>query len=91
MTDTHELTITRIFEAPRKLVFRAGIDPPSSPAGTARAGCTLPGRPSSRPRPGGRWRLTMVNDTDGAEYPTGGVFHEVVEPERLVFTWGDLP
>lgn len=31
----------------------------------------------------------MVNDTDGIEYPNGGVFHEVLEPERLVFTWGD--
>ena len=25
---------------------------------------------------------------DGSEYPTAGVYREVVEPERLVFTWG---
>ena len=25
---------------------------------------------------------------DGAEHPMKGVFREVVEPERLVFTWG---
>jgi len=28
---------------------------------------------------------------DGTEYPTGGVYREVVEPARLVFTWADEP
>ena len=36
-------------------------------------------------RPGGAFELTMVSDEDGTEYPSGGVFVEVVEPERLVF------
>jgi uncharacterized protein YndB with AHSA1/START domain len=31
----------------------------------------------------------MISDADGTEYPTGGVYREVVEPARLVFTWGD--
>jgi uncharacterized protein YndB with AHSA1/START domain len=30
----------------------------------------------------------MIRDDDGAEYPTGGFYIEVSEPERLVFTWG---
>lgn len=40
-------------------------------------------------RPGGHWRACMIAEADGTEYPTGGVYHEVVEPERLVFTWAD--
>ena len=90
MTDTHELTITRIFEASRDLVFRAWIDPDQLTRWYGPRGVHTPRETIEfDPRPGGRWRLTMVNDADGAEYPTGGVFHEVVEPERLVFTWGD--
>jgi len=38
-------------------------------------------------RPGGTFELTMVSDNDGTEYPSGGTFLEVVEPERLV--WRD--
>jgi uncharacterized protein YndB with AHSA1/START domain len=32
----------------------------------------------------------MVNDADGAEFPMRGVFVEVIEPERLVWTEGDV-
>lgn len=39
-------------------------------------------------REGGRYRYTMVNIETGEEFPTGGVFLEVVPFERLVFTWG---
>ncbi len=38
-------------------------------------------------RPGGAFELTMVSDDDGTEYPAGGEFTEVVEPERL--SWRD--
>lgn len=31
----------------------------------------------------------MIVDADGTEYPTGGVYREVVEPERLVFRWAE--
>lgn len=40
-------------------------------------------------RVGGRYIYTMVDDTDGADYVTGGVYREVRPFERLVFTWGD--
>jgi len=40
-------------------------------------------------RVGGRYTYTMVNDADGASYPTGGVYLEVLPYERLAFTWGD--
>jgi uncharacterized protein YndB with AHSA1/START domain len=31
----------------------------------------------------------MVRDDNGRQYPTGGAYHEVDEPARLVFTWTD--
>lgn len=39
-------------------------------------------------RKGGRYCYTMVNTETGQEFPTGGVFLDVVPFERLVFTWG---
>ena len=42
------------------------------------------------PRPGGVFETIMVNDADGEEYPSRGVFVEVVEPERLVWTEPDV-
>ena len=36
-------------------------------------------------RVGGAWRIVM-RSPDGVEYPCGGVYLEIVEPERLVFT-----
>ena len=40
-------------------------------------------------RVGGRYAYTMINDANGDEYPTVGVYREVVPSEKLVFTWGD--
>jgi len=38
-------------------------------------------------RVGGAWRQTMVDDDD-TRYVTGGVYREIVPPERIVFSWG---
>ncbi|MCX4094598.1 SRPBCC family protein [Nocardia sp. alder85J] len=43
----------------------------------------------AEPVVGGRYESVMVSDTDGIEYRSAGVFREIAEPERLVFTWGD--
>ncbi|WP_211368057.1 SRPBCC family protein [Microbacterium rhizomatis] len=40
------------------------------------------------PRVDGRYTYTMVDDQTGESHPTGGVYREVVEGEKLVFTWG---
>jgi uncharacterized protein YndB with AHSA1/START domain len=37
------------------------------------------------PRVGGAWHIVM-RAPNGEEYPCGGVYREIVEPERLVFT-----
>ena len=37
-------------------------------------------------RPGGEWRVTMISEVDGTTHPFVGVYREVEEPTRLVFT-----
>jgi uncharacterized protein YndB with AHSA1/START domain len=36
-------------------------------------------------QPGGKWRILM-RGPDGSENPGGGIYHEIVKPEKLVFT-----
>jgi len=79
-----ELVISRVFDAPRALVFRAWTEPRHlarwwSPKGFTNPVCELD------LRPGGRIRIDM-RAPDGVVYAMGGAFEEIVEPERLVFT-----
>jgi uncharacterized protein YndB with AHSA1/START domain len=79
-----EVIITRIFDAPRSLVFRAWTDPKQikrwwGPKGFTNPVCELD------VRVGGAWRIVM-RGPNGVDYPGGGVYREIVEPERLVFT-----
>ena len=84
-----ELVITRIFDAPRHLLFRAWTEPDRvarwwGPQGFVTTYCNMD------IRPGGTFRVCMRSPA-GAEYRKQGVYREVVEPERLVFTfaWED--
>src|SRR5437870_2775756 len=79
-----ELAITRIFDAPRDLVFKAWTDQKQlaqwwGPKLFTNPVCELD------VRPGGAIRIHM-RGPDGTVYPLKGVFREIVEPERLVFT-----
>jgi uncharacterized protein YndB with AHSA1/START domain len=92
MTDTppldREFTITRVYDAPRELVWEAWTDPEHVARWFGPRGITTPRSTITMDvRPGGTFELTMVSDDDGTEYPSGGTFLEVVEPERLV--WRD--
>jgi uncharacterized protein YndB with AHSA1/START domain len=92
MTDTppvgQEFTITRVYDAPRELVWRAWTDPDHVARWFGPRGITTPRSTITMDvRPGGTFELTMVSDGDGTEYPSGGTFLEVVEPERLI--WQD--
>ena len=91
MSNSNELVYTRIFDAPRELVFRCMIDPKHLTHFWGPAGVHTPiENIIVDPRPGGVFQTIMVNDTDGSEYPSKGVFVEVVEPERLVWTEDDI-
>jgi uncharacterized protein YndB with AHSA1/START domain len=79
-----ELEISRVFDAPRTLVFKMWIVPEYmarwwGPQGFTNPICQLD------VRPGGVIRILMTGP-DGQEYPMGGYFQEIDEPERLVFT-----
>jgi len=88
MTEAREFTITRVFNAPRELVFKAWTDPARLAAWYGPRGLSTPiDRIELDVRPGGRWRACMVRDDNGIEFPSHGEYREVVEPERLVFTW----
>ena len=81
-----ELDFTRVFHAPRELVFRCMIDPEHLTHFWGPAGTSAPvERIHVDPRPGGAFETVMVNDADGSEYPTQATYVEVTEPERLVW------
>jgi uncharacterized protein YndB with AHSA1/START domain len=78
-----EVSFTRTFDAPRKLVFKMWTDPKHLSQWWGPTGFTTP-RCELDARPGGSIRVDM-RGPDGTIYPMGGEFREIVEPERLVF------
>lgn len=93
-----EITMSRHFNAPRDLVYRAWTDPEQLAKWWGPHGFTNPVCETD-PRPGGLWRIDM-QAPDGTIYPNMGRYLEVVPPERIVYTdvvdddataWGDTP
>lgn len=85
----HELTITRIFDAPRDLVFAVWVQPDHiphwwGPRGYDTLSCEVD------LRPGGKWRVASRHQ-DGSETAETGEIREVDAPSRLVLThaWED--
>ncbi|MGC5018254.1 SRPBCC family protein [Micromonospora sp. DT47] len=85
-TATKELVITRIFDAPRELVYRAFTDPDQLAAWFGPVGWSVPRESVDvDARVGGHQRFTMVNDDDpNMTSPANGTFIEVIENELLV-------
>jgi uncharacterized protein YndB with AHSA1/START domain len=83
-------TLVRNFDATPAEIWRAWTDPDEAAMWWHPRGVSTP-RDSVviDARVGGRYTYTMINDASGEEYPTLGVYLEVVENERLVFTWGN--
>jgi uncharacterized protein YndB with AHSA1/START domain len=84
-----KLVLTRVFAAPRALVFKAWTEPKQmarwwGPKGFTNPVCEMD------VRPGGAIRIHM-RAPDGVEHPMTGFFREVVPPERLVFVCHVLP
>jgi uncharacterized protein YndB with AHSA1/START domain len=80
-----ELVITRVFDAPRELVWRAWTDPAAAVKWWGPKGFTVPDYKTDS-RPGGAWRVCM-RSPEGEDHWAHGVYREIVEPERLVYTW----
>jgi uncharacterized protein YndB with AHSA1/START domain len=78
------VTLTRIYDAPRELVWRAWTDAKHLAQWFGPKGFTS-SVPELEVRVGGALRIVM-HGCDGNDYPMKGVFREVVPPERLVFT-----
>jgi uncharacterized protein YndB with AHSA1/START domain len=79
----NELVITRVFDAPRALVFNALTDPKHlihwwAPKEFTTPFCTVD------LRPGGLFRFCM-RTPDGKDFWGRGVYQEIVEPERIVY------
>jgi uncharacterized protein YndB with AHSA1/START domain len=79
----HKLIITRIFNAPRELVFKVWTDPAHVAQWWGPSGFKTTIQEMDV-RPDGHWRYTM-RGPDGKDYPFDGHYVEVVKPERLVF------
>jgi uncharacterized protein YndB with AHSA1/START domain len=78
----YELTLTRTVDAPRDRLYRAWTKQLPlwwGPHGMTTTYCEMD------LRPGGVFR-TVMRAPDGTEYPTKGIFLDVVENERIVFT-----
>ncbi|WP_372631432.1 SRPBCC family protein [Cohnella sp.] len=80
-----EVTITRIFNAPRDLVFRMYTDPVTVPDWWGpRSLQTRVDR--MEVKKGGVWRYVQ-RESGGNEFAHNGVYHEVAAPERLINTY----
>jgi uncharacterized protein YndB with AHSA1/START domain len=79
------ITLKRRFNAPPAKVFAAWTDPENmkrwmGPEGVEGLSCEID------PRVGGRYRLVM-RAPNGEEHDVSGTYREVVQNEKLVFTW----
>jgi uncharacterized protein YndB with AHSA1/START domain len=81
-----EIVMTRDFDAPRKLVFDAFTKPELvkrwllGPPGWTMPVCEID------LRVGGAYRFVWKSEKDGSEMGMGGVYKEIVVPERIVST-----
>ncbi len=81
-----EIVITRVFDAPRQLVFDAYTKPELlkkwllGPDGWSLPVCEID------LQVGGKYRYVWKSDADGREMGMGGIYREVAPPERIVAT-----
>ena len=90
-TNTGELIITRTYDAPRALVFECMTTPEHLTHFWGPVGVTAPlERITVDLQPGGAFDTVMVNDADGAEFESHGVYVEIVAPSKLVWSEPDV-
>ncbi len=81
----HELLITRVFDAPRSLVYRVWTTPEHLYRWWGPKDFTAPSINMDF-RPGGAYRA-VIRSPEGKEYIMAGVYQEIVAAERIVFTF----
>lgn len=89
LDEARTIATTRVFDAPRQLVFDTWTDPKHISNWWGPRGFTTTTRKMDV-RPGGEW-LFVMHGPDGTDYPNEIVYLEVVRPERLVYTHGPAP
>jgi uncharacterized protein YndB with AHSA1/START domain len=82
--ESHELVLTRVFDARRELVFKAWTEREYLMQWSAPHGFTVT-ESDGELRAGGSYRAAM-RSPEGEVHRLGGVYKEIVAPERLVFT-----
>ncbi|HWA09585.1 MAG TPA: SRPBCC family protein [Opitutaceae bacterium] len=85
-TSNREIVISRIYDAPRDLAWRAMTDPQHVANWWGPRGFTTTIEKMDL-KVGGVWKHTM-RGTDGALYPNKSIFKEIVRHERIVFSHG---
>jgi uncharacterized protein YndB with AHSA1/START domain len=80
-----EIVMSRVFDAPRELVYRAHTDPSLIPKWWGQRDTTTI-VDTMDVRPGGAWRFVQKS-LDGTEFAFRGEYREVVPPERLAYTF----
>ena len=84
------LLIERTLDAPRELIYKVWTEPEHLAHWWGPAQFTMPDGQMDV-RPGGFYRI-HIRSAEGIDYWMQGVYQEVVEPERLVFTFSwDTP
>ena len=85
MPSDREVVMTKIFDAPRELVWKAYTDPKLIPRwwGPRYLTTTID---KMDVKPGGAWRF-VSRGPDGSEFGFHGVYRETVKPERLSWTF----
>jgi uncharacterized protein YndB with AHSA1/START domain len=86
MAEGESLRLTRVFDAPRSLVFRAWTDAEEMKrwlCPNEHWGLEV----EADPRVGGAYRIVMKDTDTKQDHIVGGIFREIRAPERLVLTW----
>ncbi|MBY0576926.1 MAG: SRPBCC family protein [Gallionellaceae bacterium] len=79
-----EIVISSVFDAPRELVWEAWTNPEHVAQWWGPNGFTTTIEKMDF-RVGGVWEHVM-HGPDGNDYPNSCMFHEIVKPERIVFS-----
>ena len=80
--DTPDFILTRVFDAPRALLWTCWMEPSHLSRWWGPEGFTCPVC-EVVPQVGGRFRL-VIRSPEGADYAMSGIFREIVPHEKIV-------